>query len=342
MTYNFWQGKNIRLRAPEMKDGGTFFKLGADYDDELDRCTDEIHFPSSPEGAMKRHEYRCTNNSDNDEYLWVIEDKDGQAVGCINTFNCNRRVGSFQYGLGIAREHWRKGYASEAILLVLKYFFMELRYQKVTVGIYSFNDKSIKLHEKLGFTCEGRLRRTVFTGGEYYDEIMYGMTCEEFKVIEAERNKLKLTYHIVTEEEKAEICSWRYEGKYSMYDLPEYEEFKAKKKGFCNPDHEKNYYSFYNEDKLIGFVNIFEEEKEIFIGIGVTPDSCGQGYGKAMLDTAYKISKELYPEKPLYLEVRTWNKRAVNCYKSAGFVIDKTVEETTSIGPGEFYRMVRE
>ncbi len=84
--------------------------------------------------------------------------------GTINTHSCDPRHGTFGYGLAIAREHWRKGYASEAICLVLAYYFRELRYQKVTAHVYAFNEASIRLHEKLGFQLEGRLRRMIFTG----------------------------------------------------------------------------------------------------------------------------------------------------------------------------------
>jgi RimJ/RimL family protein N-acetyltransferase len=38
----------------------------------------------------------------------------------------------------------------------------------------------VRLHEKLGFQLEGRLRRVVYTRGQYYDELYYGMTAEEF------------------------------------------------------------------------------------------------------------------------------------------------------------------
>lgn len=62
----------------------------------------------------------------------------------------------------------------------MRYYFQELRYQKVTIHIYSFNDASAKLHETLGFQLEGRLRRTIFTKGQYFDELLYGMTREEF------------------------------------------------------------------------------------------------------------------------------------------------------------------
>ena len=34
-----------------------------------------------------------------------------------------------------------------------------------------------------------------------------------------------------------------------------------------------------------------------------------------MLLITYEISKKLYPNKPLYMEIRTWNIRAVKCYQ---------------------------
>lgn len=153
----------------------------------------------------------------------------------------------------------------------------------------------------------------------------------------------KLTYRHLTEDDKKQICSWRYEGEYEIYNLPSYEEVKARQNGFMNPKNEKNYYAFFDENVLAGFVNISEMEAEVFIGIGVAPPLCGKHYGRMILDEAYRISKQLYPKKPLYLEVRTWNKRAVNCYKSAGFYIDgEPFERTTEIGTGTFFRMVKE
>ena len=54
------------------------------------------------------------------------------------------------------------------------------------------------------------------------------------------------------------------------------------------------------------------------------------------------ISKKLYPSKPLYLEVRTWNMRAVNCYKKAGFeIVGESFTMETLMGTGTFYRMIR-
>jgi RimJ/RimL family protein N-acetyltransferase len=63
----------------------------------------------------------------------------------------------------------------------LKFYFDELRYQKVTVSVHGDNLPSIHLHESLGFRLEGRLRRMVFTEGAHDDELWFGMTCEEYR-----------------------------------------------------------------------------------------------------------------------------------------------------------------
>ena len=65
--------------------------------------------------------------------------------------------------------------------LLLRYYFQERRYQKVTIKVYSFNEASMRLHESLGFQVEGRLRRMVYTDGGFHDEVVYGMTVEEFR-----------------------------------------------------------------------------------------------------------------------------------------------------------------
>jgi GNAT superfamily N-acetyltransferase len=80
----------------------------------------------------------------------------------------------------IRREHRRHGYAAEAITLVLLYSLQELGYQQATVSVYSVNDASAHLQEKLGFQLEGRIRRTIFTDGEHCDELVYGITAAEF------------------------------------------------------------------------------------------------------------------------------------------------------------------
>jgi hypothetical protein len=44
------------------------------------------------------------------------------------------------------------------------------------------------LYTKLGFQYEGRLRRMVYTNGNFYDQIYYGMMVEEFDALDPKRD----------------------------------------------------------------------------------------------------------------------------------------------------------
>ena len=150
-----------------------------------------------------------------------------------------------------------------------------------------------------------------------------------------------LTCHKTTAAEKRLICAWKYEGDYAIYNTPSYEEQLKTGRGFANP--RNNFYSFCQGPALIGYINLIEEAEEVFFGIGVDPTRCGQGYGQQITGLARQLSHRLYPGKPLYLEVRAWNARAVRCYEKAGFrIVGQPVQRTTPLGQGAFYHMVAE
>jgi len=175
---NYWEGNKVRLRALEPADAEHFIRWN--LDSERARNYDFIWPPQSSASVQAWVDEQSKHKLVNDAFTWMIEDKHGQPVGSIQTHTCSPRDGTFSYGIDIAAEHRRQGYAGEAILIVLKYYFEELRYQKVTAWVLSDNVASIKLHEKLGFQKEGQHRRMFFSGGKYFDELWFCMTVEEF------------------------------------------------------------------------------------------------------------------------------------------------------------------
>ena len=97
-----------------------------------------------------------------------------------------------------------------------------------------------------------------------------------------------LTYHKTTEEEKYRITAWKYDGDYAVYNSTPYAQQKQTGFGFANP--KNHFYSFYDGTDLIGFINLYEEETEVFFGIGAAPEHCGKGYGQQMTRIACSIS----------------------------------------------------
>lgn len=178
MSTSVWQGSRVRLRAVEPSDWEVFYEWN--QDDDMTRRLDVVWLPQSREAVRRWAEEQATRRPEGDEFHFVIESLDGEVVGSISTHACDRRAGTFSYGLNVRPRHRRKGYAAEAITLLLRYYFHELRYQKANATVYSFNEPSILLHEKLGFTREGCLRRMVYTEGQFHDAFLFGLTVEEF------------------------------------------------------------------------------------------------------------------------------------------------------------------
>jgi RimJ/RimL family protein N-acetyltransferase len=175
---NLFEGQRIRLRSLEAGDAETIFKFS--QDNEISRRDARVFWPNSLERIRQRLEKANTSQTGDDKDL-AIETLDGQMVGEINTQLCDARNGTFSLGIGLGdRTAWGKGYAKEAILLVLRHMFHERRYQKCNIGVYAFNQRAVDFYRHLGFQDEGRIRRSYFTNGTYYDEILLGMTLEEF------------------------------------------------------------------------------------------------------------------------------------------------------------------
>ena len=178
MSECYWQGRLVRLRAMEPGDWEAYHAWNED--DEQARLLYHVPFPQSAEAVRRFAEETARQKPEGDDFRFVITNLAGAVVGDLTTHHCEPRHGSFGYGIAIRREERRKGYASEAILIVLRYYFEELRYHKASTGIYAFNQPSLALHRKLGFQEEGRLRAMIYTNGRYHDQVLVGMTAEEF------------------------------------------------------------------------------------------------------------------------------------------------------------------
>jgi RimJ/RimL family protein N-acetyltransferase len=176
---NYWQGKSVRLRSIEPDDGPFLFELSKDTDTRVGLSA-TIDLPRSLASCVKWAEEASKEPPKPESCTLVIERK-GSPMGTICPHHPDAKAGVFRYGIQILPGHRRNGYAREAVLLVLRYFFDFLRYQKCSIGVYSFNTISARFHESLGFTQEGCTRRAAYVAGRFYDCFAYGMTAEEFR-----------------------------------------------------------------------------------------------------------------------------------------------------------------
>lgn len=172
------QGYRVRLRPFEPDEAASHYPW--DQGGELAQRSDVPWLPAAPARLPRWTGAPPRVAREGDAVQFLVETVEGEPAGMIGTHDCDRRNGTFSYGVAIRETHLRQGFGAEAILLVCRYYFEELRYQKVSTGVYSYNEPSLRLHERLGFECEGCLRRMVHTGGHFYDRVLFGLTAEEF------------------------------------------------------------------------------------------------------------------------------------------------------------------
>ena len=178
---SLWTGSLVRLRATEASDWEAFWLAAVNTDSQRDGY--RVLFPESAAAARERFEREVIADlASADRFTLTIESIDDRSiVGSVNAHGIDRRNGTFEYGITVFRESRGRGFASDAINLLLRYCFDELRFQKANATVYAFNEASIALHRSLGFTEEGRIRSNYYTNGEYHDELWFGMTAAEFR-----------------------------------------------------------------------------------------------------------------------------------------------------------------
>ena len=130
-----------------------------------------------------------------------------------------------------------------------------------------------------------------------------------------------------------EICTWRYDGLYSVYNLSDWEVVVSNCWELSSEVAREEYFvSIFLVDELIGFGRIQEFEDKVSLGIGLKPNLCGKGYGKTAMALLIEEAKCRYPNEEIGLEVRTFNERAKKCYQQLGFVTRRTYMKETISG----------
>jgi len=174
----FWQGEKTRLRPWRLEDAEIRFMASLDSP-TLAFHQDGIELPTSLD-LQKEWLEKVTRSNDSDVIRFAMENLEGVIVGWITLHSRDPTNGTFGFGVAVYREYRRNGYAVDAVRIILKYGFWEQRYQKCNSECISINDASIRMHEKLGFIKEGQIRRNMFHKGTYCDDVLFGMTREEF------------------------------------------------------------------------------------------------------------------------------------------------------------------
>jgi RimJ/RimL family protein N-acetyltransferase len=111
---------------------------------------------------------------------FMIEKKDGTRVGHIG-FGKDILHDWIEIGYDVLPSERRKGYASEAMQIMIDYLFLSKDIPRILICTDARNVAAIRAAEKVGFRKEGMVRNGGFTNGKFVDVCLFGILREEWK-----------------------------------------------------------------------------------------------------------------------------------------------------------------
>jgi ribosomal-protein-alanine N-acetyltransferase len=169
-------GKHIFLRPPVLADLREYTVL-------MNKSLRFSRWLGNPHKGKKRFaEY--VRPSQNGEYFrfLICRHDDRRIVGSIGLFLIERK--SFQSGCTgymVGRPYLRRGYATEALQLILRFAFRALKLHRVEANIQPDNAASLALVKRAGFRLEGYSPRFLKIRDRWRDHERWAILAENWR-----------------------------------------------------------------------------------------------------------------------------------------------------------------
>ena len=162
----FTKNGNITLRVAEPYDSDIIFRWENDM--EIWRVSDTF----VPYSKHQIEQFLLNNNdlvSEKQLRLMIDDNQNGDTVGCIDLYDYDEFDERAGIGILIDKNHRGKGYAKQAINLLMDYCFNTLLLKQLYVLTLATNTESMLLFESLGFERCGVRKQWCKTAAGFVD-----------------------------------------------------------------------------------------------------------------------------------------------------------------------------
>ena len=148
-----WTGTSVRLRALEPADWQVLRRIAEDPD-YVEQAGAGLPRPAAV--YQHRASSEVAAQTSDDFTLAIVTNDSCEVVGTVSTSHAQPWNGTFAASIALDPDERGSGRATEAGVMLLRYMFLERRYQKCNVEVLPFNEPSLSSRSTPG---KRRLRR---------------------------------------------------------------------------------------------------------------------------------------------------------------------------------------
>lgn len=176
------KGSPVYIRFFEPADAEALLALhvrNRDFFQTYMSIRDESFFTLEAQSDIIR-QWSDERNQDHRYAFGIFLAETDELIGQISLFNVIRGpVQKGTMGYCLDQGHNGKGYASEAVRLIVNFAFKEAGLHRIEAGVMPRNGGSMRVLEKAGFRPEGLARKNVKINGVWEDHQMFSLLDED-------------------------------------------------------------------------------------------------------------------------------------------------------------------
>lgn len=175
--YTIYNDEELLIRPANKEDAQELLQLLNIVGGESDNLTysdNELGFTVSQEEAFIEGHNQCNNS------LLLVAVYKNNIIGTLNFAGGNRpRIAhSGMFGMSVLKEYWGIGVGTCLVDYLLDWAEESDIIKKIELQVKVDNIRAIELYKKMGFTVEGRLRKSLKINEVYYDTLYMGRLLE--------------------------------------------------------------------------------------------------------------------------------------------------------------------
>ncbi|MBT5346907.1 GNAT family N-acetyltransferase [bacterium] len=149
-------------------------------DVDMSKFVSNIPFPYSLENASTfidscREQFLIKKS-----ITFAIREKSSQILVGSIAIQIKARHKRGVLGFWIAKDYWRRGFATESLEKVLEFAFDDLKLNKLEAVHHTENLASGKLMRKVGMVKEGELKQHYFKNDKFWDVVTMGICRDDY------------------------------------------------------------------------------------------------------------------------------------------------------------------